>query len=74
MCFVVGVFCKKFYETEVKKGDFRLTHVLPEFKISDEDRVDLLITAEQYQNVRPFILFDCKRWPFQKPGHPSLTP
>jgi hypothetical protein len=49
-------------------GDFRLTHVIPEFKISDEDRVDLLITAEQYQTTRAFMLFECKRRPFQKPG------
>jgi hypothetical protein len=43
-------------------------HVIPEFQISKDDRVDLLITAENYKYFKPFILFECKRRPFQKPG------
>jgi hypothetical protein len=52
----------------LKTNDFRFMHVIPEFQISKEDRVDLLITAEYYKNFRPFILFECKRRPFQMPG------
>lgn len=52
----------------LKTNDFTFMHVIPEFQISKEDRVDLLITAEHYKNFRPFILFECKRRPFQKPG------
>jgi hypothetical protein len=49
-------------------GNFRLVHVIPEFRISPKDRVDLLITVEESKNLRPFFLFECKRRPFQKPG------
>ena len=48
--------------------NFELMDVIPEFRVSSEDRVDLLITAEESKYFRPFLLFECKRRPFQRPG------
>jgi hypothetical protein len=46
--------------TLLEGENFSIAEVVPEFKISEEDRADLLVTALEHNNTRPFLLIECK--------------